>query len=204
MDETGLSTVHTVTKIIAIKGAKQVGSMTSGERGCNVTIGSETNRSTGGSCSVAHITPEAIRPFPKAGPRKTSRGGRKPGRCRILTDTPEKYELEMQREVRAKKTSKKTSQGVKRVKRVLVDESSSDESEPNSPMFEDSSDSTIDEPEEGNLEHETLVGGDFVLVKMLCQKSIGYFVAEISSILEEDQLEIRFLKRILGSTRKFT
>jgi hypothetical protein len=38
---------------------------------------------------------EIIRPFPKAGPRKT--GGRKHGKPRILTDTPEKKEIENQK-----------------------------------------------------------------------------------------------------------
>jgi len=41
------------------------------------------------------VSPEIIRPFPKAGPRKT--GGRKHGRSRILTDTTEKTEIENQR-----------------------------------------------------------------------------------------------------------
>jgi hypothetical protein len=42
------------------------------------------------------VTPEQVRPYPKAAPRKMTgpkRGGRKPGRCRILTDTPEKLEI---------------------------------------------------------------------------------------------------------------
>jgi hypothetical protein len=38
---------------------------------------------------------EIIRPFPKARPRKT--GGRKRGKTRILTDTPEKKEIENQK-----------------------------------------------------------------------------------------------------------
>ncbi|XP_046393584.1 uncharacterized protein LOC124161317 [Ischnura elegans] len=38
VDETGLSTVHVPPKIVAPKGIKQLGSMTSGERGQNVTM----------------------------------------------------------------------------------------------------------------------------------------------------------------------
>lgn len=38
MDETGNCTVQNTTKIIAPKGQKQVGTATSGERGCNVTM----------------------------------------------------------------------------------------------------------------------------------------------------------------------
>lgn len=38
MDETSNSTVHNSGKVIAVKGEKQVGSATSGERGQNVTM----------------------------------------------------------------------------------------------------------------------------------------------------------------------
>ncbi|CAH2004583.1 unnamed protein product [Acanthoscelides obtectus] len=42
--------------------------------------------------SSSLITPEMIRPFPKAGPRKTTRRGRQPGKTKILTQSPEKDE----------------------------------------------------------------------------------------------------------------
>lgn len=38
MDETGVTTVHTPEKIIATKGVRQIGAMTSGERGTLVTV----------------------------------------------------------------------------------------------------------------------------------------------------------------------
>lgn len=38
MDETGISTVHNPPKVLAKKGQKQVGGMTSGQRGYNVTM----------------------------------------------------------------------------------------------------------------------------------------------------------------------
>lgn len=38
LDESGIPTVHVPTKVIAVKGMKQVGGMTSGERGINTTI----------------------------------------------------------------------------------------------------------------------------------------------------------------------
>ncbi|XP_055906379.1 uncharacterized protein LOC129941699 [Eupeodes corollae] len=40
------------------------------------------------------ISPEIARPYPKAAPRKTTTGGRKKGKSRILTETPEKNEIE--------------------------------------------------------------------------------------------------------------
>lgn len=41
----------------------------------------------------ATLTPEDIRPFPKAGPRKTQRGGKRKRASAILTDTPVKEAL---------------------------------------------------------------------------------------------------------------
>lgn len=38
VDETGISTVHNPPKVLAKKGQKQVGGMTSGQRGYNVTM----------------------------------------------------------------------------------------------------------------------------------------------------------------------
>lgn len=56
VDETGISTVHAPPKIIAGKGVKQVGSMTSGERGINTTM-------IGAICATGnHIPPFMIFP----------------------------------------------------------------------------------------------------------------------------------------------
>lgn len=41
---------------------------------------------------IDHVS-EQIRPFTKAGAREIRRGGPKPGRCLVLTDTPEKEEI---------------------------------------------------------------------------------------------------------------
>lgn len=42
------------------------------------------------SSNVEIVTPEMVRPFPKAPPRKMARRGRQPGKTKILTMTPEK------------------------------------------------------------------------------------------------------------------
>ena len=47
------------------------------------------------------VSPGTIRPFLKAGPRKT--GGRKHAKSRNLTDTSEKYAIENQRARKGKK-----------------------------------------------------------------------------------------------------
>lgn len=54
------------------------------------------------------ITPEFIKPFLKAGPRKTVQRGRKPGKTRILTDTPVKNSIQMEELKRANNKKKKT------------------------------------------------------------------------------------------------
>ncbi|CAH2015295.1 unnamed protein product [Acanthoscelides obtectus] len=61
-----------------------------------------------GSTTIQNITsgllksPEEVRPYPKALPR-LNKGGRKPGRTRILTDTPEKEAIEAEYNMREEK-----------------------------------------------------------------------------------------------------
>ena len=55
-DETGISTVHVPPKILAPRGVKQIGSMTSGERGSNVTMIAAIN-GTGNSIPPMLISP---------------------------------------------------------------------------------------------------------------------------------------------------
>lgn len=59
------------------------------------------------------LTPESIRPFAKAAERKTVRCGRKPGKTRILTDTPEKRQIEIEEEKRREKKRKSNSKKTK-------------------------------------------------------------------------------------------
>ncbi|ESO03971.1 hypothetical protein HELRODRAFT_173013 [Helobdella robusta] len=63
----------------------------------------------------SNVTPEMIRPFKKAGPRKTSTGNRKKGKTQILTDTPVKAELEARQRARESKTI------TKKKKKILFD-----------------------------------------------------------------------------------
>ncbi|KAK9878740.1 hypothetical protein WA026_023672 [Henosepilachna vigintioctopunctata] len=65
-----------------------------------VTDTSNKNRSN------TFVSPEVIRPYPKAGPRKSVRTGRKKGRTSILTDTQEKLAIESELEARKRKRRK--------------------------------------------------------------------------------------------------
>jgi hypothetical protein len=71
----------------------------------------------------ATVSPDMIRPFPKAHPRKPASKGRKKGKSRILTDTPNKEEIEM-----LKSSSRLCVKSVRRcVKRKLIVEESEDD-----------------------------------------------------------------------------
>ncbi|KAK2702822.1 hypothetical protein QYM36_018587 [Artemia franciscana] len=65
-----------------------------------------------GTSGTAPITPESVRPHPRIDPTKRNpSNGRKRGKTRILTDTPEKEQLEKEKHDReAKKAKKKTPQ----------------------------------------------------------------------------------------------
>ncbi|KAB0800181.1 hypothetical protein PPYR_05921 [Photinus pyralis] len=69
--------------------------------------------------SVSFKTPEEVRPYPKAQPR-LKKGGRKPGRTRILTDTPEKEAIEAEYNMREGKKRMKTK--VEMAKRKISSE----------------------------------------------------------------------------------
>ncbi|XP_065124996.1 uncharacterized protein [Paramisgurnus dabryanus] len=89
-----------------------------------------------GSIVGQSFSPSLIRPFPKAGPRKETRKGRKKRRSEILTDTPVKLALEEEERRKGKIIRKKILGSVKSQnkkgkkpagKRVKDDNSSSEE-----------------------------------------------------------------------------
>jgi len=55
------------------------------------------------------ISPEDVRPYLKAGPRLEQKRGRKKGKARILTETPENNLIEKETEERQKKATKQNS-----------------------------------------------------------------------------------------------
>ncbi|KAI4456001.1 ubiquitin-conjugating enzyme e2 [Holotrichia oblita] len=85
----------------------------------------ETSVETPSTSSALIIakTPEELRLFPKAPPRKRGVGGRKPAKCMIATDSPDFKEIKLQK-VKHKKSVVRAKQTVKR---VLVQSSSEDE-----------------------------------------------------------------------------
>ncbi|KAK9679290.1 hypothetical protein QE152_g40139 [Popillia japonica] len=86
-----------------------------------------------GRAELGLISPEIVRPYPKALPRIKSRRGRKKGKCSVITDTPEKDELleaDAQKNKKVGKASEKRKQKTvlkvnkapkkKRVKKAMV------------------------------------------------------------------------------------
>ena len=58
--------------------------------------------------TLAVVTPESVRPYPKAEARKTTRKGRKKRKSAILTDTPVKEALRIEQEAAKAKKLKKS------------------------------------------------------------------------------------------------
>ncbi|KAF2899647.1 hypothetical protein ILUMI_06529, partial [Ignelater luminosus] len=138
------------------------------------------------------ITPDSVRPYPKAGSRKPIGMKRKKGKTRILTDTPEKRlieiaEQERQKKLRLKKTEKITLKGEER--KELVEELTSN-GEKNRKMSSD------DDIENDSLSDKTFVGedfdeddvidldrnfqvNDFVLVKFDTKKDVYHYVGRV-------------------------
>lgn len=154
------------------------------------------------------VSPEVVRPFPKAPPRKQIARTRTKGKTRVLTDTPIKNEIEEQK--LCKNIRPITQSKIKNIKRkILVDTSSSSSEEDLQVVLEDSSSDEEflanlrkdPDAEETNqpVEEKEITKGDYVLVKLTGKKSVGYFVAEIVDVLE-DGYNVLYYKRILGTT----
>ncbi|XP_055918583.1 uncharacterized protein LOC129950684 [Eupeodes corollae] len=136
-------------------------------------------------------SPEIARPFPKAGPRQNTKRGRKKGKSRILTETPDKNELETAYKERQKRLKKseihsfnkrlKLDKSTKRaIKAKKPKESSSDSDESCSYSVNDDTDldfifaddSSIEEVDAEHedeacidLSYDHLNPGDYILVE---------------------------------------
>jgi hypothetical protein len=156
------------------------------------------------------VNPEDIFPFPKAKPRKLTVNRARVGKTRILTDTPEKEDLEKRAQA---KSAKKT--GRKRVKLAKSKEQElSTIREPSSPSeisFHDSSDESLhagsdcEIPEtesEVSFIPEEIKVDEFVLVRFQLKKD---FVLYAAKILETDimnrEFQVSFLRRKKDSDR---
>lgn len=153
--------------------------------------------------SDVKLTPEQIRPYPKA-VRISSKKGRKKKISTILTATPEKNRLE--NEIREKEEKEKRAQERKasniekkksksHIRKVFDEETSESEIEN---YCEESDDSLMEvESEDGKdfgLDLTNIQKGDFVLIKFATKKTLKFFVGQIEKELEESEFLVNFLK----------
>lgn len=163
------------------------------------------------------MTPESIRPFPKAEARKKLSAKRcRKGKSRVLTDTPEKTEIEKMKSEKLKE--KKTTLKRKKVKlnfnklfRSKQDSSSDFIEEDLTALCNDNSDNEledlVDEAQilakdlEQCLNIEELKLDDFVLVEFKGLKCVKYFVAKIIEKQDKEVFVVEYLNKCLDSPR---
>lgn len=142
--------------------------------------------------STTLISPAMIRPHPKAEPRKETRKGRQKGRSRVLTDTPEKQEIEnikAKKQVSNRLMNKKKPNIAKKIKRRILSETETSEDSNNYSRSDTSEGASDNNSEDENLQvehvHEENYNiGDYVI--FLYEGS--YFVGKVESICEEGVL----------------
>ena len=101
-EETGVNTMQSPKQVLAAKGTKQIGSITSRERGelatlvcCISATGNSTSISPAfiffrQSNNISYVSPSEILPLSRTGPLKLTARGRKQEKTTILTDTSKK------------------------------------------------------------------------------------------------------------------
>lgn len=150
--------------------------------------------------SSKSFTPEMLRPLPKAAPRKTT-SRRRPGKSRIITDSPEETEIKKYKESKKKTSTNMMQIRKQRVKKRILQDSSDDEIEIN---LEDSSDNNIENEMENyerekksleKLEREDVFEGDYVLVQCKGDKYREHFVANILKCRKKD-FDVKYLKKM--------
>lgn len=148
------------------------------------------------------VSPELVRPHLKAKERNEIRKGRKKKTSIILTETPNMEERKNEQTMkRMKKDTKTEKDKVEKVKRRVLDSSSSD-SDVDSELCNDLSDISFEEDEEETKSNngDELVIADFVIVIYRLKKSVKHFVGQIDKI-ENENYHVNFLKR--GDTTFF-
>lgn len=144
------------------------------------------------------VTPEMIRPFLKAAPRKTVTR-RRIGKSRIITDTPEEIQIKKDKESRKRSSTKSVQINKKRVTKKLWDDSSSDNDDADLKLDDgsdlDIADEIADYETEVSFEKEDIEEGDFVLVQCMGEKNKEHFVANILT-KKINSFEVVYLKKM--------
>ena len=143
--------------------------------------------------SLLNVTPENIRPFTKAAPRKRKSCTNR-GKTRILTDTPEKNQIITNAE------KKKTTQKI--CKRIITASIESGSEEASSLLLSEEkncSDNSTTENEELSkvTKPSEIKEEEFALVRLCSKKkcTIRYYVGQVINVFEDGDVTFRFLKR---------
>lgn len=163
------------------------------------------------------MTPEMIMPYPQAPPRQTSTKGRKKGKSRILTETPEKNEVEaayLERQKRLEKSGlrkskknvpKQKPKKAKRIKEVFDSDSDQTNYSVHSDTdcaLTDEEDVTMDKVPELRL--ELIKPGDFYLIQC-ATRNMNRAMAFVAKVEEkiENTLTVNFMKKKAGFNKFF-
>lgn len=168
--------------------------------------------STSQISGTVNVTPDVVRPYPKAGPRKLQGMKRKKGKTRILTDTPEKRLIEMEEEERQRKNKIKElnknrkcfkNTGQKKIPK-LADEFTS-KLEKNRKISSDDeienvsvSDETVVESEDFDEDDVIVLDrnfqiNNFVLVKFDTKKTAYHYVGIIEDV-NQTMATVKFMR----------
>ncbi|KAB0790215.1 hypothetical protein PPYR_15448, partial [Photinus pyralis] len=144
------------------------------------------------------VTPEVLRPYPKAAPRRNVQ--RRTGKSCIYTSTPEMDAIKNKEQERQIPKEKKRN-----VKRVIF-ESSPDKEHMDAEDSSEEGGSFSDEGFDGNdfaeehsiLDSDVISTDDFVLVKFATKKTFIYYVALVQKLFEGGvECEVKYLRRKL-------
>ena len=155
------------------------------------------------------VTPESIRPFPKAPPRSAGRGRKRVRAC-ILTENEEAITMLREKdEKRKKKEEKKTTttrRGRPRQRKVVARDSSEEEEEDHATLELDDSSEYSDEVEDNDdqapspFQDRQAAVGDFVLVELELEEGRNagakvHYVAKVLSVSEEsEEISVSYLR----------
>lgn len=143
------------------------------------------------------ISPESVRPFPKAMPLQNPVQRRKKGYSRILTDTPEKEKLEQEQLEKQTKERKKLELKARKEKSKRKIASESSDSDMSVKYAESDIESYHEEFEEHEIEESSDVFeiGNYVLVKFFTKKTKKFAIGIIINMLSDTEFTVKFLKK---------
>ncbi|KAG8296432.1 hypothetical protein J6590_057544, partial [Homalodisca vitripennis] len=143
------------------------------------------------------LTPEDVMPYPKYVPKGKERRGRKKGRSRILTDTPEKDALVA--ELKEKEHKKMLVEKRKQERAVKKENDSSSNEDEIQIKLDDGGLSPEDFSEDEEelfdyLPDKNYATNDFILTKFASKKAIYHFIGQIEEHVT-DGFSVKFLKK---------